>query len=586
MSTNNGRLIPTGKNPDLVTFKILSNGTEISAEYRILSIVVERAVNQIAFAQVTISDGDIAKEKFEISEAAEFIPGREIEIKAGYHSDEKSIFKGIVVKHGVKAQKDRPSILKIECKHAALRLASQRRNKYFYNVSEAEILETVIKSAGLKAKVESIPLKHAEMVQFNTSDWDFIALRAEATGRFILTLDDGVTVKKPDFGQNPVVKLQFGGNVMDFELEMDARTQIGALKAANWNIADGANGSFEAKSPSIAVPSNLKAADLAKVVKNEQVTIHTGGSLKDKEVQAWADATLLRSRLAQVRGQVQCQGFNTILPAQMVELAGMGDRFNGKAFVSGVRHEIRQNDWKTALEIGLPMESYSEVKTGITAPKAAGLVPSLHGLHIGIVTKLEGDPNQEFRVQVRLPFVSEKGEGTWARVACLDAGKERGTFFRPERGDEVVLGFLDDDPRQAIILGMLNSSKNPAPLPHSDENHKKAIVTRSKIKITFDDEKKILSFETPAGHKMKLDDDDGSIKIEDKNGNQITMNKDGILLKSAKDIQFKAAANIKAAASTNLEMKASTQVKIKGNAGAEVSSSGTTIIKGAMVQIN
>lgn len=586
MSTNNGRVVPTGKNPDLVTFKIMSNGAEISAQYRILSIVVERAVNQIAFAQLTISDGDVAKEKFEISEAAEFIPGREIEIKVGYHSDEKSIFKGIVVKHAVKVQKGKPSVLNIECKHAALRLANQRRNQYFYDVSESEMLETVIKKAGLKATVDAIPLKHTEMVQFNTSDWDFIALRAEATGRLILTMDDGVMVKKPDFTQNPAIKLQFGGNVMDFELEIDARTQIGALKASGWNMADGANGSFEAKSPSIVVPSNLKAADLAKVAKKEQVTIHTGGALKDKEIQAWADATLLRSRLAQVRGQVQCQGFNTILPAQMVELAGMGDRFNGKAFVSGVRHDIRQNDWKTAIEIGLPMESYSETKMGITAPKAAGLVPSLHGLHIGIVTKLEGDPNQEFRVQVRLPFVSDQGEGTWARVACLDAGKERGTFFRPELGDEVVLGFLDDDPRQAILLGMLNSSKNPAPLPHSDDNPKKAIVTRSKIKIMFDDDKKILSFETPAGHKMKLDDDDGSIQIEDKNGNKITLNKDGILFKSIKDIQFKADASIKVAASSNLEMKATTQVKIKGNAGAEVSSSGTTVIKGAMVQIN
>jgi uncharacterized protein involved in type VI secretion and phage assembly len=207
-------------------------------------------------------------------------------------------------------------------------------------------------------------------------------------------------------------------------------------------------------------------------------------------------------------------------------------------------------------------------------------------LHIGIVTKLEGDPDNEFRVQVRLPLVSDAGEGTWARVACLDAGKERGTFFRPERGDEVVLGFLDDDPRQAIILGMLHSSKNPAPFPHSDNNPKKAIVTRSKIKIVFDDDKKILSFETPAGHKMKLDDDDGSIQIEDKNGNKITLNKEGIQFKSAKDIQFKAAANIKVEASSNLEMKASTQVKIKGNAGAEMSSTGTTIIKGTMVQIN
>ena len=37
-----------------------------------------------------------------------------------------------------------------------------------------------------------------------------------------------------------------------------------------------------------------------------------------------------------------------------------------------------------------------------------------------------------------------------------DAGENRGSFWRPEIGDEVVLGFLNSDPRDAIILGMLN----------------------------------------------------------------------------------------------------------------------------------
>lgn len=583
---NDGRSVPTGKNPDLVTFKILSNGTEVSAEYRVKSIRVERAVNHIAFAQIVLEDGDTAKEKFEISEKEDFIPGRMLEIKAGYHSDEKTIFKGIVVRHGVKVKTGKPSVLKIECKHAAVKLAAKRSSKYFYDSTDSDILEEVIGGDGLSATVDSMSVQHKEMVQFNTSDWDFMVLRAEANGRFVLTLDTGVAVKKPDFGQTPALKLMFGGNAMDFELEIEARTQIDALKAFGWNVADGEKSEAEAASSTPSVPGNLKAVDLAKAVKNEAVKIHVGGSLKDNELQAWADAQLLRSRLSQVRGCIQCQGIPDVLPAQIIELAGMGNRFNGKAFVSAVHHDILENDWKTTVEIGLPMETYSESKKHIVAPKAAGLLPSLHGLHIGLVTKLAGDPDGEFRIQVRLPLVEASGEGTWARIACLDAGNERGTFFRPEIGDEVILGFIDDDPRQAIVLGMLNSSKNPAPLSNSDDNHQKALVTRSKMKLTFDDDKKIMTFETPAGNKIKLDDDEGSIKIEDKNGNKITMNKDGISIESAKDIKLKASANLKAEASSNVEIKASAQAKISGSSGAELSASGTTTVKGAMVQIN
>jgi uncharacterized protein involved in type VI secretion and phage assembly len=49
------------------------------------------------------------------------------------------------------------------------------------------------------------------------------------------------------------------------------------------------------------------------------------------------------------------------------------------------------------------------------------------------VTKLEADPDGEDRIQVRLPILDAQADGIWARVSSLDAGENRGFFFRPER---------------------------------------------------------------------------------------------------------------------------------------------------------
>lgn len=96
-------------------------------------------------------------------------------------------------------------------------------------------------------------------------------------------------------------------------------------------------------------------------------------------------------------------------------------------------------------------------------PKSAsGLLPAVKGLQIGVVVQLEQYPNGDDRVRVRMPLVDNEDNGVWARVATLDAGENRGSFFRPEMGDEVVLGFLNDDPRDPVILGMLNSSSETA----------------------------------------------------------------------------------------------------------------------------
>jgi uncharacterized protein involved in type VI secretion and phage assembly len=221
----------------------------------------------------------------------------------------------------------------------------------------------------------------------------------------------------------------------------------------------------------------------------------------------------------------------------------------------------------------------------VQQPLAGALLPAIQGLQIGVVTALENDPNGENRIMVRLPVISNSDEGTWCRVCTLDAGENRGTFFLPEIGDEVIVGFINNDPRHAVILGMLNSSAKPAPLQAKDVNHEKGYVSRSSMKMIFNDDKKSISIDTPAGNKMIITEEDQKIHLEDQNGNKITMNSDGITIESVKDIVLKATKDIKAEG-ININIKGSAQTKVEGGAGAEISSGGSTNVKGALVSIN
>jgi hypothetical protein len=63
------------------------------------------------------------------------------------------------------------------------------------------------------------------------------------------------------------------------------------------------------------------------------------------------------------------------------------------------------------------------------------------------------------------------------------------------------------------------------------------------------------------------------------------MNADGIKIESVKDIILKAPGDIKVEG-VNLGVKGSGQAKIEGSSGAELSSGGSTTVKGSMVQIN
>ncbi|MDZ7695056.1 MAG: type VI secretion system tip protein VgrG [Balneolaceae bacterium] len=324
--------------------------------------------------------------------------------------------------------------------------------------------------------------------------------------------------------------------------------------------------------------------ELAGIVGGDNFSYRHSGQVLDTELQAWADAAMLKSRLAKIRGRVRCKGYPKIKPFDTLELSGIGDRFNGKVFVSGIHHQYSTDRWVTDVEFGLsPQWFYKE--DDVTEKPASGLLPAVNGLQIGIVTQLQDDPDGEHRVLVKLPMVDAENEGIWTRVATLDAGEERGSFFRPEIGDEVIVGFINDDPRDAVILGMMNSSAKPAPAEASDDNHEKGFVTREELKLWFNDDKKSIQLETPKGNKILLSEDEGGITLEDENGNTVKMSSDGIALESAADITLKASGDV-TIEGTNVEQKANAQFKAEGSAGAEVSSSGTAKLKGSIVQIN
>lgn len=578
----NERLIQTQAPIDRPTFAVLIEGEDISREYQLAALTVIKQVNRISTAKILLYDGNPASGAFEISSSELFIPGKEVEICGGYHSLEATLFRGIITGHGIKARQRRPSLLSIECRHSAFRMSLYRRSAYFVELKDSDLFSRLAENYSIDSEIEDTSVEHAELVQYNCTDWDFMLTRAEANGRHVLTNRSELQIGPPDFSADPVQTLTYGATLLEFEAEIDARDQIASVSSESWDSAGQELFSRDGSAEEVQAPGDLLFEELADVAAQPPPVQKSGGQLKEDELQAWADARLLKQRLAKVQGRARCTGID-VNPGDLIDLEGVGERFRGRAFVSGVRHEFSGGPWTTDIDIGLPAEWFAETFP-INSPPASGLLPAVSGLQIGVVTDLE-DPDGEDRIKVRVPVISTEEDGLWARVSCLDAGAERGTFWRPEIDDEVVLGFLNDDPRDAIVLGSLNSSGKPAPLSGSNDNHEKGIVTRSGMKMIWNDDEVNLTVEFPRRHKLVFSETDSGVLIEDDSSNRIELNSSGISYESASDIKIKASGDI-ALEATNVELAASAQLKVEGGASAELSSSGTATISGSLVRIN
>ena len=580
---NNSGVIQTSKSADLVTLKILIEGEELSKTYQVKSVVVQNEVNRIPMAQIVLADGEAAQRDFKLSNEDLLIPGKKIEINAGYHNDEETIYKGIIIKHAIKI-KNNASLLIIECKDEAVKLTIGRKSNYFYDVKDSEAFEEIIDAYGLKKDIEATNFSHKELVQYNTSDWDFIVSRAQANGKLCFVENGKITISKPNVKATSVETVTFGATLLDFDAEIDARNQFAKVSSYSWDYTNQELVEIEAKDPAVSLNGNLAPSDLSGIIKHKNLELRHGGTITEVELQDWADAKLLFQQLSKIRGRAKFQGIPAVKPNTIITLEGVGDRFNGKAYITGVFHELTEGNWTIDAQFGLNPEWFSET-FDIHTPTGSGIIPAIKGLHVGIVTQLESDPNGEDRILVKIPIINNTEQGIWCRVASPDAGENRGVFFRPEIEDEVIIGFVNEDPNNAIVLGMLHSSGKPAPLVASDDNHQKGIVTRSEMKVLFDDEKKSIGIETPAGKKITLDEDKGVIIIEDENSNVITINSSGIKMESAGNIELIATGDV-TIEGTNVSLKAKAMFKAEGSAGAEMSSAAAAIVKGSVVQIN
>jgi len=141
----------------------------------------------------------------------------------------------------------------------------------------------------------------------------------------------------------------------------------------------------------------------------------------------------------------------------------------------------------------------------------------------GVVTGLvisNVDPDGQGRVQVSFPWLGGQNNSYWAPVATLMSGSQRGSWFMPVVGDEVLVAFNQEDVSHPYVVGFLwNGSDTP---PTSDVN--------------------LRTIHSVNGHEVQLYDpivsggDQGYIRIQHSRGggttNVVEINNTSIVIKS------------------------------------------------------
>lgn len=596
--------MPGNTQQDSVLLRILVDGVDISKKYQFVSVNTSKTINKISIARIVLQDGDPSEGRFNATDSDDFRIGSRIEIKAGYHDKTETIYKGIITKLAISAHGSHYSVLNVECRDTAYRTTLRRRSASFENTLDSDCISKILdKYEGLLKIIEPTVVTHEILLQQDISDWDFINLRAEANGKIIIVSDDELKVKSIDTTKSPKRTFTYGRDILNLDISMDSRSQILNSQGKIWNTD-----SLETEEvDSTEIPEKSFGStdyrDLATTTKEEKEFLYHNGILATDEMKNLADAIVDFSRVSKIQGQILVEGLSDIALDDVIMIDKGAYRFAGRGYVSGVNHIIEEGGWQTQIKVGLDSIRYMHKYSDICSLPAAGVMAPFNGIQIGKVKKVYGDPKQMDRVFVSLSLIHKEDEGVWCRLASPYASDEVGMLFFPEVDSEVAVLFVNSDPRSPVIIGSLYGKRHRTPEEVGETNSKKAIVTKGRLKISFDDEDKVITIEVLGNESrsITISDKDGSMSLSNGTNGRIDIDGEGIKISTSKDIRLSADGAIRMSAKTRMDLEsdgeadlkgqmvkvsADSSVSVEGSGRAVIRSAGETVVRGAIVRIN
>lgn len=193
------------------------------------------------------------------------------------------------------------------------------------------------------------------------------------------------------------------------------------------------------------------------------------------------------------------------------------------------------------------------------------------GVAVATVTD-NRDPDGQSRIRVRFPWQPDAQSSFWARLAVPMSGNDRGTYFLPEVGDEVLVAFERGDQEHPFVIGSLWNGQASAPENNGDGNNDHRLIkSRSGHELRFNDNGSSPEVELKLQDGKHLKLDRSGVVLEDEQGNKLQIDTMG----GSITIESKLSLNLR-----------SPQINIDADATLSLSAGADVSVQGALVRIN
>ncbi|BBD60386.1 Rhs element Vgr protein [Nostoc sp. HK-01] len=416
------------------------------------------------------------------------------------------------------------------------RLHRGRYNRSFQNVTDSDVVNQVIKEAGITAgTVTSTTIVHDYVFQENQTNMEFLRERAARLGFELYVQDSKLNFRQP--AQDQSLSLKWLEDIHSFRVRVSTAEQVSSVEVRGWD--------YTTKKPIISTASTEQVITSTDNGKGSSTSTKFSISPKmivvDQPVFSAAESQKIAQALCNelggefVAADAKGEGNPEIRPGKVIKLTDMGS-YSGSYYVTETRHLFHERKFVTEFSV-------RGLRSG---DLLATLSPQKHlqpgqTLLVGVVSN-NNDPKGWGRVRVKFPTLTEEHESNWARVVSVGAGIGRGFDCLPEINDEVLVAFEHGDIHRPYVIGGVWNGTDAPPEAVADTvvggkvrlrtfktrvGHKLQFVEEDKSttkkgaylqtvdghNLRMNDSEKFAELETTGGHKFRCDDSNKTISL-------------------------------------------------------------------------
>jgi len=351
-------------------FRVEIDGKQLSPETNgdVLSIKVKMDMDNMNSFDLTIANWDDEAIDFKYSDSNILDMGRQVHIKLGYGDRLVSMIMGQITSMAPKFPQQGPSTVTVSGLDGMFQLKNRRPEEgeetKYTNKTDWQIAEIIAARNNLQVKVTQEGETHAEVVQKNQDDAQFLMERAKRIDFdcFLLTDFESESSKttlyfiRPTDGRDSsrvrCYPLSWGKNLMSFMPTINVSDQVAKVSVRGWDRATkqaiiataNSNDLPQSSGGGISGPqASQQSQQKSDVIVDAPVT-------SNQEAFELAKSLLLERAYRYITATGQIIGFPDLRPGDNLSLSGLGSRFNGNYYVKKVEHSLDGSGFKTQFE--------------------------------------------------------------------------------------------------------------------------------------------------------------------------------------------------------------------------------------------